>query len=44
MRWPDASVTGIDFSTTSVRCTEDLKRKYHLDNLSRPPASPSSGS
>ena len=34
MRWPEASVTGIDFSTTSVRCTEELKGKYQLNNLS----------
>jgi SAM-dependent methyltransferase len=33
MRWPSARVTGIDFSATSVRCTEELKRKYKLDNL-----------
>jgi len=33
MRWPAARVTGIDFSETSVRCTENLKRKYQLDNL-----------
>jgi SAM-dependent methyltransferase len=33
LRWPEAQVTGIDFSATSVRCTEDLKRKYNLDNL-----------
>ena len=33
MRWPAARVTGIDFSETSVRCTEELKRKYNLDNL-----------
>ena len=33
MRWPAAQVTGIDFSATSVRCTENLKRKYDLDNL-----------
>ena len=33
MRWPNARVTGIDFSATSVRCTEELKRKYHLTNL-----------
>ena len=33
MRWPLAQVTGIDFSATSVRCTEDLKRKYNLENL-----------
>lgn len=33
MRWPEAQVTGIDFSATSVRCTEELKRKYRLNNL-----------
>jgi SAM-dependent methyltransferase len=33
LRWPSAQVTGIDFSATSVRCTEELKRKYNLDNL-----------
>src|SRR3954466_11955883 len=33
MRWPAARVTGIDFSATSVRCTEELKRKYDLENL-----------
>ena len=33
MRWPTARVMGIDFSETSVRCTEELKRKYQLDNL-----------
>jgi SAM-dependent methyltransferase len=33
LRWPAAQVTGIDFSATSVRCTEELKRKYGLDNL-----------
>ncbi len=33
LRWPAAQVTGIDFSATSVRCTEDLKRKYNLNNL-----------
>jgi SAM-dependent methyltransferase len=33
LRWPTAQVTGIDFSATSVRCTEELKRKYNLDNL-----------
>ncbi len=33
MRWPAARVMGIDFSATSVRCTEELKRKYELDNL-----------
>lgn len=33
IRWPAAQVTGIDFSATSVRCTEELKRNYTLDNL-----------
>src|SRR4029450_11309459 len=33
MRWPAAQVTGIDFSATSVRSTEELKRKYQLSNL-----------
>jgi SAM-dependent methyltransferase len=33
LRWPSAQVTGIDFSATSVRCTEQLKRKYDLKNL-----------
>jgi len=33
LRWPAAQVVGIDFSVTSVRCTEELKRKYNLNNL-----------
>jgi SAM-dependent methyltransferase len=33
LRWPAAQVTGIDISVTSVRCTEELKRKYNLTNL-----------
>lgn len=33
IRWPQANVTGIDFSSTSVDCTNQLKQKYHLDNL-----------
>ncbi len=33
LRWPAAKVVGIDFSATSVRCTEELKQKYHLSNL-----------
>jgi SAM-dependent methyltransferase len=33
LRWPAAQVTGIDFSAISVRCTEELKRKYDLRNL-----------
>jgi SAM-dependent methyltransferase len=33
MRWSEASVTGIDFSATSVHCTEELKGKYQLNNL-----------
>ena len=32
-RCPAARVIGIDFSATSVRHTEDLKRKYDLRNL-----------
>ncbi len=32
-RCPAARVIGIDFSATSVRHTEDLKRKYDLHNL-----------
>ena len=33
LRWPAAQVTGIDCSATSVRRTEQLKRKYNLKNL-----------
>jgi SAM-dependent methyltransferase len=33
VRWPDARIVGIDFSATSVRCTEELKQKYDLENL-----------
>jgi SAM-dependent methyltransferase len=33
LRWPKAQVTGIDISATSVRYTEELKRKYNLTNL-----------
>src|SRR5262249_28400410 len=33
VRWPDATVTGIDVSRTSVRCTETLKRTHDLHNL-----------
>jgi SAM-dependent methyltransferase len=33
VRSPAARVIGIDFSATSVRRTEDLKRKYDLSNL-----------
>src|SRR5215813_13130534 len=33
VRWPDATITGIDVSTTSVRCTETLKHKHALRNL-----------
>ena len=32
-RCPAVRVTGVDFSATSVRHTEELKRKYGLDNL-----------
>lgn len=33
IRWPHAKVTGIDFSSTSVDRTNQLKLKYQLDNL-----------
>ncbi|HVN45238.1 MAG TPA: class I SAM-dependent methyltransferase [Steroidobacteraceae bacterium] len=33
IRWPAAQVTGIDISATSLRHTQELKRKYQLDNL-----------
>jgi SAM-dependent methyltransferase len=33
LRWPEAKVTGIDFSAKSVAATEALKRKHKLDNL-----------
>ena len=33
LRWPDAHITGVDLSATSVRRTEDLKKKYNLKNL-----------
>lgn len=33
LRWPAAEVTGIDCSATSLRHTEQLKRKYNLTNL-----------
>ena len=33
LRWPNAQVTGIDISATSVRCTQELKRRYNLRNL-----------
>ena len=33
LRWPDAQVTGIDCSATSVCHTEQLKKKYDLKNL-----------
>src|SRR5262245_22589837 len=33
LRRPGSRVTGIDFSATSVRCTEKLKRKYDLRTL-----------
>ncbi len=33
LRSPGAQVTGIDLSETSLRCTEELKRKYDLTNL-----------
>lgn len=33
VRWPSAQITAIDFSATSVRYTEELKRKHNLTNL-----------
>ncbi len=33
LRWPAARVVGIDCSATSVRHTQELKRKYNLNNL-----------
>jgi 2-polyprenyl-3-methyl-5-hydroxy-6-metoxy-1,4-benzoquinol methylase len=33
IRWPAAKITAIDLSATSVRHTEDLKRRYNLTNL-----------
>ena len=33
LRWPATQVTGIDVSATSVQCTQELKRKYDLNNL-----------
>src|SRR5262249_25054221 len=33
VRWPAAQVTGIDISATSMRCTEGLKSRYGLENL-----------
>jgi len=33
LRWPAAEVVGIDVSATSVRCTEELKGRYDLANL-----------
>ena len=33
LRWPAAQVSGIDVSATSMRHTEELKRKYNLKNL-----------
>jgi SAM-dependent methyltransferase len=33
VRWPAASVLGIDFSAASIRSTEQLKSRHHLDNL-----------
>ena len=33
LRWPSAEVTAIDCSATSVRHTEELKRKHDLKNL-----------
>jgi SAM-dependent methyltransferase len=31
--WPEAQVTAVDISATSVYCTEELKQRYNLSNL-----------
>ncbi|HET9447186.1 MAG TPA: class I SAM-dependent methyltransferase [Steroidobacteraceae bacterium] len=33
LRWPAARIIGIDFSATSLRHTEELRRRYDLSNL-----------
>jgi SAM-dependent methyltransferase len=33
LRWPAAQIIGVDVSARSVRCTEELQRKHHLNNL-----------
>jgi SAM-dependent methyltransferase len=33
VRWPAARIIGVDFSATSMRHTEELRRKYDLSNL-----------
>jgi len=33
LRWPGAKVVGIDVGATSVRCTEELRRRHGLGNL-----------
>ena len=33
LRWPEATLVGIDVSATSVRCTQALKERHALDNL-----------
>lgn len=33
LRWPDAKVTGIDVSASSLEQTDKLRRKHHLGNL-----------
>jgi len=33
VRWPNAKITGIDISRTSIEQTERLKREFKLDNL-----------
>ena len=38
LRWPAARVTGIDFSATSVRCTEDAQAKVRARQPRGPPA------
>jgi SAM-dependent methyltransferase len=33
MRWPATQICAIDVSATSVKCSQELKRKYTLNNL-----------
>jgi SAM-dependent methyltransferase len=33
LRWPAAQVVGIDFSATSLHCTDELKQKHSIGNL-----------
>ena len=33
LRWPAAQVVGLDFSATSLRCSDELKQKHSIGNL-----------